>query len=451
MPFVFHFPDIGEGIAEGKILEWYVTVGQSVKEGDLVVKVETDKVVADIPIPRTGTILKLIGEVGQVINVEDDLVVLQLEGEAAPAGDTKTPAAPVATSTKEEPSNAKGASGASEESFGVVGTIEVDNTGEVMPAGTEGRASGATAEAGARVRATPAARVLARELGVTLPGLRGSGPDGRILKADILKAGQGSQAPAAAPARAAVPVSASSPTPVAGVADGPLVSEQPLSQIRKTIAARMSLSKYTAPHATTFEELEIGRLVELRARHKDTLAAEGLKLSYMPFLFKATALALMANPALNARLDLEGNRVIHHHFVNLGLAVDTPEGLVVPVIRNAHRLSIRELAREIESCATRARERKLALADLKDGTFTVTNYGAIAGIHGCPIINYPEVAILGIGRILDTPVVKNGACVPGKVLPLSLSVDHRIVDGGDAARFLKDLMALLADPVSMLL
>lgn len=121
------------------------------------------------------------------------------------------------------------------------------------------------------------------------------------------------------------------------------------------------------------------------------------------------------------------------------------------MIRNAHRLSIRELAREIESCATRARERKLALADLKDGTFTVTNYGAIAGIHGCPIINYPEVAILGIGRILDTPVVKNGACVPGKVLPLSLSVDHRIVDGGDAARFLKDLMALLADPVSMLL
>jgi pyruvate dehydrogenase E2 component (dihydrolipoamide acetyltransferase) len=448
MPFVFHFPDIGEGIAEGKILEWYVTVGQSVKEGDLVVKVETDKVVADIPIPRTGTILKLIGEVGQVINVEDDLVVLQLQGETAASA---APAASTGKTSPAAPSAAPGASGASEESFGVVGTIEVDNTGEVMPAGTEGRGSGTTPVAETRVRATPAARVLARELGVTLPGLKGSGPDGRILKADILNAGQGSQA-TAAPARAAtLPVSASSPTPMAGAADGPLVSEQPLSQIRKTIAARMSLSKYTAPHATTFEEVEIGRLVALRAEHKQVLAAEGLKLSYMPFIFKATALALMANPRLNARLDLEGNRVIHHHFVNLGLAVDTPEGLVVPVIRNAHRLSIRELARSVEDFALRARERKLALADLKDGTFTVTNYGAIAGIHGCPIINYPEVAILGIGRILDTPVVRNGACVPGKVLPLSLSVDHRIVDGGDAARFLKDLMALLADPVSMLL
>ncbi|MCA9783693.1 MAG: 2-oxo acid dehydrogenase subunit E2 [Calditrichaeota bacterium] len=437
MPYIFHFPDIGEGIAEGKILEWYVKVGQTVKEGDLVVKVETDKVVADIPIPRNGTVLKLIGEVDQVINVEDELVVLQLEGESA-APVAEQPAAAPAPAAKES---------AGEESFGVVGTIEVDNTGDVMPAGTEGRAATGSPEP-TRVRATPAARVLARELGVTLPGLAGSGPDGRILKTDIQRA---ADSPSGRTVPAAAPVAAASPGALRAADSGPAVTEHPLSQIRKTIAARMSQSKFTAPHATTFEEVEISRLVALRAEQKEGLAAEGIKLSYMPFIFRATALALMANPTLNARLDLAGNRVIHHHFVNLGLAVDTADGLVVPVIRNAHQLSIRELALQIDSFAQRSRERKLTLDELRDGTFTVTNYGAIAGIHGCPIINYPEVAILGIGRILDTPVVRDGACVPGKVLPLSLSVDHRIVDGGDAARFLRDLMALLANPVSMLL
>ncbi len=445
MPYTFKFPDIGEGIAEGKILEWYVEDGQQVSEGENVVKVETDKVVADIPIPRSGTILKRIGAVDETINVEDDLVVLLLEGESADGAE-----AAADSDSKSE--------SAGEESFGVVGTIEVDSSGDVMPAGTEGRGETAVAAAaGAKVRATPAARALARDLGVDLNTLRGSGPAGRILKSDITAAAKSPAAAAPAAASAAsAPVAAAAPAaPVISFelppADGPRTREEALTTLRKTIASRMVASKSTAPHATTFEEVEVSRLVTLRAEQKERMAARGIKLSYMPFIFKAAAMALMAHPVLNCRLDLEGDKVVYHNYTNIGLAVDTPEGLVVPVIRDAERKTIAQLAVEIDDFARRSRERGLKIDELRGGTFSITNYGAIAGIHGCPIINVPEVAILGIGRLLDTPIVKDGAVVPGKVLPLSLSVDHRIVDGGDAARFQRTLIDLLSDPVQMLL
>ncbi|MFW5799393.1 MAG: dihydrolipoamide acetyltransferase family protein, partial [Spirochaetota bacterium] len=224
-----------------------------------------------------------------------------------------------------------------------------------------------------------------------------------------------------------------------------------ISQIRRTIATKMVESKFTAPHAVSFEEVEISKLVQLREEKKKALAEKDIKLSYTAFIIKAVTIALKNHKKLNSRLDLEKNRIIYNYYYNIGIATDTPAGLMVPVIKDTDKKSIIEISQEINDLVKRAKERKLNIDELRGSTFSITNYGSIAGIYGVPIINYPDVAILGIGRILDKPVVKDGAVVPGKVLPLSISIDHRIVDGADAARFIKEIMELLADPMIMLM
>jgi pyruvate dehydrogenase E2 component (dihydrolipoamide acetyltransferase) len=213
----------------------------------------------------------------------------------------------------------------------------------------------------------------------------------------------------------------------------------------------MAESQFTIPHATSFDEVEISRLIEIRNETKDMLAEQGIRLTYMPFFAKAVVHALKKHPKLNCRLDMQQNRVIYNKFYNIGFATDTPDGLVVPVIRDADKKGIGELAIELADKSERARERRLTLEELRDSTFSITNYGSISGIHGVPIINYPNVAILGVGQIQRKPVVKGDQIIPGNVLPLSLAIDHRIVDGADAARFMRDLKSLLADPVAMLL
>ena len=439
MAYVFLFPDLGEGLTEGKLLQWYVQVGQQVREGDLIAKVETDKVVADIPVPRSGRVLALHGRPEEILLVGRPLVELDTDGQALPGL-----AAPVVIPANAGTPSAKPATSSADSGPGVVGNIEVATGSEVMPASGEGlEAVATTTTVGRRTQASPVARRMALDLHVDLEGVAGTGPQGRVMKADILRAGrQGAPAPLAALA-----------PPVSRDLSGPRGGErtEPLSQLRKTVAARMVQSKFSAPHATTCEEVEVSRLVELRQSQRGRYEAQGLRLSYMPFICKATAVALRRHPRLNCRLDMERGQVTYHDFVHLGLAVDTPEGLLVPVIRDADLLSIRELALRIADLAERARNRQIRLDELKGGTFTITNYGAIAGIYGAPIINAPEAAILGVGRLLDQPVVKDGQVVAGKVLPLSLAVDHRIVDGGDAARFLRELMELLANPLAMLM
>lgn len=467
MAYVFLFPDLGEGLTEGKLLQWYVQVGQQVREGDLIAKVETDKVVADIPVPRGGRVLALHGLPEEILLVGKPLVELDTEGQALPGlaapvvipAHAGTPTARPATSAADSgpgvvATTPEGRPLTGEDSGpGVVGNIEVATGPDVMPASGEGLESPfIPAQAGtpsSRVQASPVARRMALDLQLDIEGVAGTGPQGRVMKADILRAGrQGAPAPLAAPA----PLVAPAP-PVSRDLSGPRGGEhtEPLSQLRKTVAARMVQSKFSAPHATTCEEVEVSHLVELRQSQRGRYEAQGLRLSYMPFICKATALALRRHPRLNCRLDMERSEVTYHDFVHLGLAVDTPEGLMVPVILDADLLSIRELALRIADLAERARSRQIRLDELKGGTFTITNYGAIAGIYGAPIINAPEAAILGVGRLLDQPVVREGQVVPGKVLPLSLAVDHRIVDGGDAARFLRELMELLANPLAMLM
>jgi pyruvate dehydrogenase E2 component (dihydrolipoamide acetyltransferase) len=209
-------------------------------------------------------------------------------------------------------------------------------------------------------------------------------------------------------------------------------------------------SKQNAAHMSAFEEVEVSRLITLRKQYKEQFAEQDLKLSYLPFILKAIALSLKNNKSLNSEMDMDNNRMVYKNFINLGIAVDTENGLVVPVIKNADKLSIKELTRQIQFMSDKARDRQLTLEDLKDGTFTVTNYGSIGGLFAVPIINYPQAGILGIGRIHQKPIVKNGEIVIGNILPLSLSVDHRIVDGGETTRFLNEVKGYLNDPVSML-
>ncbi|TCN70162.1 dihydrolipoamide acetyltransferase family protein [Acetobacteroides hydrogenigenes] len=427
MRYIFNFPDIGEGLDEGIIAEWHVTKGQQVKSGDPLVLMETDKVVTDIPSPKSGTIVATYGKVGETIHVGSPLVEIEIEGVVGEEA--------VAEATKKdfvEPSEEP----IEEGSFGVVGTIEVAGNKAFLPASEEGVAETPSAEKPQKkALATPVARAMAKEFNVDINSIKGTGPGGRITKEDIHKYVNGAGKPTV------------QRTEVAHVEDQ--VTYEPLTQIRKTIAKTMSLSKQNAVHMTVHEEVEISELMRVREKYKVVLAERNIKLTYLAFIVKATALALKQHPALNAQLDLDNNRMVYKHYFNIGIAVDTHEGLVVPVIRNADKLSIAEIAAQISALSEKAKERKLTLDDMKDGTFTITNYGAIGGIFANPVINYPQSGILGVGRLLKKPIVKGDQIAIGNILPLSLAVDHRIVDGGETTRFLLRIMRYLEDPIAM--
>ncbi|UCH94217.1 MAG: 2-oxo acid dehydrogenase subunit E2 [Candidatus Aminicenantes bacterium] len=432
MRYIFKFPDIGEGITEGKILQWYVKKGQEVKTGNPLVKMETDKVVTDIPSPKDGVIVNLFGKEGEVIHVDAPLVELEIEGVAPEE-------AQEIAKEKPKPLEAKPID---EKGFGVVGTLEVAGDSAFLPAGTEGLPPKEEPEAEVprkKALATPVARAMAKELGVDINQVPGTGPADRVMKKDIQLFYERMQAGKVKPT-----VKVLEP-------EEPRVVYEPLSQIRKTIARNMIRSKQTAAHMTVMEEVEVSELVKLRETHKKSYEQRGLKLSYLPFILKAVAFSLKEFPDLTSEMDLENDRMILKQYYNIGIAVDTEEGLVVPVIRDVDKKTIAELSAEIMEAAERARERKLTLDDFKDGTFTVTNYGSIGGTFGVPVINYPQAGILGVGRILKTPVVKDEEIAIGHVLPLSLSVDHRIVDGAKAARFIAKVIEYLRDPVSLLL
>jgi pyruvate dehydrogenase E2 component (dihydrolipoamide acetyltransferase) len=423
MRYIFKFPDIGEGLTEGIIIEWHVDKGNAVKVGQPLVKMETDKVVTDIPSPREGVIAARYGKVGETIHVGETLVEIEIEGEAAAE----------APSTEPEAVEEKGA--------GVVGTIEVASNNAFLPASDEGTESQRAAEGAAprKVLATPVARAMAREMNIDINQVTGTGPAGRVMKSDI----QNFHAPAAA-------VSGTVAQPATAAPAG-LVEIKPMSQIRKSIAKNMLRSKQSTAHMTLFEEPEVSRLVEARTRYKEEYKKEDLSLTYLPFIIKAVVAALKRHPELNSEMDFEKGNIIYKNYYNIGIAVSTEDGLVVPVIRDADRLTVRELSRAVAEIAVKARERKLTLDDMKDGTFTITNYGALGGWFGVPVINYPQVGILGIGRINQQPVVVNGEIKVGNVMPLSLSVDHRMVDGAEATEFLNDVAAGLADPLSLIM
>jgi pyruvate dehydrogenase E2 component (dihydrolipoamide acetyltransferase) len=423
MRYIFKFPDIGEGLTEGIIIEWYVDKGNAVKVGQPLVKMETDKVVTDIPSPREGVIAARYGKVGETIHVGETLVEIDI------AGETATEAQKTGTEIVEE----KGA--------GVVGTIEVASNNAFLPASDEGTGARPAAAGAAhrKVLATPVARAMAREMNIDINLVTGTGPAGRVMKSDIQNF------------HAAAPVTRATESKAERPAAGELIEVVPMSQIRKSIARNMLRSKQSTAHMTLFDEPEVSALVAARAKYKEEYKKEEINLTFLPFIIKAVVAALKRHRELNGEMDFEKGNIIYKNYYNIGIAVSTPDGLVVPVIHEADRLSIRELSRAVAEIAVKARERKLTLDEMKDGTFTITNYGALGGWFGVPVINYPQVGILGIGRIYQKPVVADGEIKVGNVMPLSLSVDHRMVDGAEAAEFLNDVAAGIADPLSLIM
>ncbi|HYA92727.1 MAG TPA: dihydrolipoamide acetyltransferase family protein [Thermodesulfobacteriota bacterium] len=427
MAFEFKFPDIGEGLTEGEIVRWLVKEGDEIKEGQSLVEVETDKALAEIPSPRTGTILKILAKEKEIVKVGQVIVVIGEKDEALAA----PPPRPSAPAPKPK-------------SVGVVGELEEapEEAPTVAPAARMKVEPAKPVLVSEHALAAPSVRALARELGVDINQVQGTGPEGRVLEKDVKQFAEGK----AKPAEEVKEVKKVRKYDLYGY-----VERIPLRGVRRSIAKAMVKSKYTAPHVTAMDDADVSELWKIREKEKKVAEGKGIKLTILPFIIKAVIAGLIEHPYLNATLDEETEEILLKKYFNIGLATDTPEGLMVPVVKNAKEKSIFELAQESAQLAEKARNRTIDLADLKGGTFTITNYGAVRGTYGTPIINYPEVAILGIGRIQEMPIAKNGKVVVRKILPLSLSFDHRVVDGAEAARFLNTLISRIEDPDLILL
>ncbi len=410
MPKDFIFPDVGEGIHEGKIVKWHAKVGDFVKADSTIVEVETDKAIVELPSPATGTVLKINHSAGETVKVGEVLVVIGSKDESLQS-DLKSD---------------------SQVSQTVLPKPDLSSIATIASSGPT-----------LLVLATPSTRKLARDLGIDLTKIKGSGPNGRIIPDDL------KQAPGHTISSVSSQNSDSLKMPISqlNIADQRI----PLSGIRKVISDRMLYSKTHIPHACGMDFIDVTKLVQLRESEKKTLEEKGIKLTYLPFVIKSCALVLRKFPYLNSNFDDSKNEIILKSSINIGIAVDTAEGLMVPTIKNADQKSVVQIAKEIESLASLAKERKLKLEDMKDGTFTITNIGSVGGFFSTPIINPPEVGILGVHRIKDMALVIDGKVEARKVLGLSLCFDHRVIDGAMATLFMNAVKEYLEDPNLMLL
>ncbi len=438
MRFEFQFPDIGEGIHEGIITKWLVNVGDMIKEGDSVAEVETDKVTTEIPSPKTGKIVELRANNGDTIHVGDVFVVIDTEGNAEDVSPEE-----IKDTLNEKKEIVE------EENAGVVG--EVIASSEVIAPSDENKENNEDKKDVKKALATPVARKLAKDLGVDINQIVGSGPNGRVMKEDIIKASEKLQV-----GKQEITLDETIKTASQAQEEKLLIEDEkieriPLTKIRKTIAEKMTQSRFTIPHTTAMDELDVTELYEFRKRYKDSLREEEINLTFMPFIIKATIAVLKKMPEFNSTLDEENDELILKKFYHIGIATDTDRGLMVPVIKDADRLSIIELAKKVDEISNKAKNNQIELKDLKGSSFTITNYGSIGGYYGIPIINYPESAILGVGRIVQKPIIKNDEIVKAWILPLSLSYDHRIIDGASGARFLNMMKELLENPEMLLL
>lgn len=413
MVYEFKFPDVGEGITEGEIVKWKVKPGDMVKVDEVLAEVETDKAVVEIPSPKAGKIVKIFGKEGDVINVGDTLVEIDETGKAEVK--EEKPA-------KLEETKPKGAS--------VVGVLEeAPDEEEVKEVKKE------HVEKKKIVSATPAARKLAEEKGVDLSAIKGTGPEGVITEKDI-----------GAPAAAAPKAKHVRKYDLWGYVD-----RQPFKGMRKSIAKHMEESVAKTAPVTHMDEADVTELWGVRNKEKGVAEKQGIKLTFLPFVIKAIIAGLKEHPMLNSELDEENGNIILKKYYNIGIAIDTGNGLVVPVIKGADEKSILQLAKEIEALAQKTRDRKIDPGDLKGGSFSITNWGSIGGRHGTPIIKYPECAILGIGRIFEKVVMIKGNITTRKILPISVTFNHKITDGAEAARFTNVVIQHLEDPDLMLI
>lgn len=448
--FEFKFPDPGEGIQEGEIVKWMKKEGDPVKEDEVVGQIETDKAVVDIPSPKAGTILKINFKEGEKAKVGDVLFVIGEVGEknessgekVADGGKVGSAEESMASPGKEVSGAEKEAAGLSERTIGkkgrggaVVGELEeapdVEVEEKVHSEVTKG------IQQSQKILAAPAVRKRASDMGIDLFKVEGSGEGGKIMMSDLGKKEEKAEVP-------------QQKLIIKKKFDSFGYLERiPLKGIRKVIAEHMVRSVREAPQVTSMDDIDVSKLWRIRKKEKVRLDKEGVKLTFLPFVVKALIAALKENPILNS--SIEGDEIIIKKYFNIGIATETEVGLMVPVVKIAESKNIIQLAKEIDSLASKARARKIDLMDLKGGTFTITNYGSVGGNYGVPIINYPEAAILGLGRIFDRAVFDGKTVKNVKILPVSLTFDHRILDGGQAARFLKSLKMFLEDPDHLML
>ncbi|WP_290782770.1 dihydrolipoamide acetyltransferase family protein [Exiguobacterium sp. UBA6309] len=418
--FEFKLPDIGEGIHEGEIVKWFVKAGDTVKEDDVLLEVQNDKAVVEIPSPVDGTVKEVKVDEGVVAVVGDVLITFEVEGEgSAPSEEAEQPKA-------EE--NAK----------------DVQDTDQKV----EDKPNEVQIHKSERVIAMPSVRKYAREKGVDIREVQGSGDNGRVVKEDIdafANGGKTSDAPATEEKAPAASAPKTEVKPYVA-AQPELETREKIKGIRKAISKAMVNSKHTAPHVTLMDEVDVTNLVALRKNFKEVAAAQGTKLTYLPFVVKALTAAAKKYPAINASIDDVNEEIVYKNYFNIGIAADTDNGLVVPVVKDADRKSIFALADNINDLAGKARDGKLSGDEMKGGSITITNIGSAGGQWFTPVINHPEVAILGIGRIAEKAVVKNGEIVAAPVLALSFSFDHRLIDGATAQNALNLVKRLLNDP-----
>jgi len=416
-------PDIGEGIHEGEIVKWFVKPGDKVQEDDVLCEVQNDKAVVEIPSPVEGTVEEVLVEEGTVAIVGDVLITFDAPGyENLQFKGDHSDEAPAAEEAKPE-------------------AVE------------ESKAQEADVDPSKRIIAMPSVRKYARDKGVEIQLVSGSGKNGRISKEDIDAHLNGGAAPASQPAAEAAPTETATeaPKPLAiPEGDFPETREK-MSGIRKAIAKAMVNSKHTAPHVTLMDEVEVSKLVAHRKKYKEVAAAKGIKLTFLPYVVKALTSALKEFPALNTSLDDATSEIVHKHYYNIGIAADTEKGLLVPVVKNADRKGIFNISNEINELAVKARDGKLAPAEMKGASCTISNIGSAGGQWFTPVINHPEVAILGIGRIAEKAIVKDGEIVAAPVLALSLSFDHRMIDGATAQNAMNHIKRLLNDPELLLM
>ena len=390
MPYEFKLPDIGEGVVEGEIIRWLIRSGDHLEEDQPMVEVMTDKVTVEIPSPVSGEVLKTVGGEGELVAVGATLVVID-----APEGPVQATAP-----SEKRPQKAPAAANSI-----------------VQPAPVRRQKQ-------AKALATPAVRRLAREMEVDLSGVKGSGSGGRITREDVERA-------------------RSRTSEISSQTEGASDSI-PYRGVRKKIGDHLVAAKRFAPHYTYVEEVDATPLVELRSEFQRY--SNGQDLTYLPFIIKACVNGLKKHAILNSTLDEDKKLIQLKRSCNIGVAIATPEGLIVPVIKNADDKSVRDISAEIRSLAELARSGRIQLQDLRDGTFTITSLGALGGVLATPIINYPEVAILGVHKIMERPVVRNGEVVIRHMMNLSLSLDHRVVDGFVGAEFLRDVISHLENP-----
>ena len=443
----FKLPDLGENIASGDVVTVFVSEGDVVKPGQALLEVETDKAVIEVPCPPGGRIAQVLVKKGDTVKVGQTLVVLDAAGAAAPAAAKPAPAAaPASVAAPAKAAPAPVAAPAQAVAPAPAAAPAASNGHEKRVAAPEPVVEEPVAASAAAVEpAGPAVRRLARELGVDLARVRGSGPAGRIVREDVVAAVRqaGGQGTSSRPRVAG---------PGTGDRDdwGPIRREQ-MSRMRKTIATNMVRSVSTIPHLTNFDDADVTELEHLRKASAQEYAKSNVKLTALGFVIKAVSLSLRQHPTVNASVDMEKGELVYKDYVNIGLAVDTPRGLVVPVLRNCDTLSIPQIAQAVADTAEKAKNAQYGIEDLRGGTFTISNLGAIGGTYSTPIINWPEVAILLVGRSRKMPVVRDDRIEPRLMMPLSLSYDHRVIDGATAARFLKEVIGYLESPGRLLL